>query len=75
MRGRSATLVLGLVALAAVLGGCDDGGSVVGTLDAEKLAAVLQAALEPAVATRARSVAQRLVPDGATVAARRLVAL
>jgi len=40
MRGRSATLVLGLVALAAVLGGCDDGGSVVGTLDAEKLAAV-----------------------------------
>jgi vancomycin aglycone glucosyltransferase len=51
------------------------GSSVVGTLTAETLTTALREALEPAAALRASSIAQQLTSDGATVAARRLVAL
>jgi vancomycin aglycone glucosyltransferase len=51
------------------------GSSVVGTLTAETLTPALREVLEPAAASRASSPAQQLTSDGATVAARRLVAL
>lgn len=51
------------------------GSSIVGPLTIDSLGASLREALDPSVATRARSVAQQLDADGTTVAARRLVAL
>ncbi|HEY9854924.1 MAG TPA: glycosyltransferase [Stenomitos sp.] len=51
------------------------GTSVVAPLTPENVAAALREALEPAVVPRSRHVAQQLRPDGAMVAARRLVAL
>jgi len=49
------------------------GASVANPLTAESLASALRTALEPAAASRARSVAQQLRPDGAAVAARRVI--
>lgn len=51
------------------------GSSVEGPLASDGLASALREALDPAVAARARTFAQELALDGATVAARRLVAL
>ena len=51
------------------------GTSVVGTLNTESLASALREVLEPAIAPRSRSVARELSPDGALLAARRLVAM
>ncbi len=49
------------------------GASVVGPLTVESFVTALREVLEPAVASRSRSVAQQLRSDGAMVAARRLV--
>jgi len=51
------------------------GTSVAGALTTEALSAALRAALEPAIALRARDVARELPADGALTAALRLVAL
>lgn len=51
------------------------GAAVVGSRSTAALASALREALAPEVAVRARSTAQQLSPDGALVAARRLVAL
>lgn len=51
------------------------GTSVVGVLTPEALASALRSALSPAVAERARAIAQELRPDGARLAMRALITL
>jgi vancomycin aglycone glucosyltransferase len=53
----------------------DMGSSLVGALTAESLVTALREVLEGAAAPRASNIARQLTSDGATVAARRLVAL
>ena len=51
------------------------GASVAGPLTPESLTSALSAALAPSVAWRAKKLASQLEPDGATIAARRLVSV
>jgi hypothetical protein len=51
------------------------GESLSGGRDEDSVAAALRAILDPVVAERARSFATQLTPQGAMLAARRLVAL